>query len=63
MTDERKLPGGRLGRFARLAALGARTGASLLRGESATDAAAKKAAPVKKAAKKKAAVKKATVKK
>ena len=46
MTDERKLPGGRLGRFARLAALGARTGASLLRGESATDAAAKKAAEV-----------------
>lgn len=46
MTDERKLPEGRLGRLARLAAVGARTGASLLRGESAADAAAKKAAEV-----------------
>lgn len=46
MTHEKKLPEGRLGRLARLASVGARTGASLLRGESAADAAAKKAAEV-----------------
>ncbi|MRG96549.1 ABC1 kinase family protein [Polyangium spumosum] len=44
MTDERKIPEGRLGRLARLAAVGARTGASLIRGNSAADAAAHKAA-------------------
>lgn len=46
MTDERKIPEGRLGRLARLAAVGARTGASLLRGNAAADAAANKAAEV-----------------
>ena len=30
MTDERKLPTGRIGRFARIAAIGVRTGAGLL---------------------------------
>ncbi|MDI1450733.1 AarF/ABC1/UbiB kinase family protein [Polyangium sp. 6x1] len=44
MTDERKIPEGRLGRLARLAAVGARTGASLIRGTSAADTAANKAA-------------------
>jgi len=44
MTDERKIPEGRLGRLARLAAVGARTGASLIRGTSGADAAANKAA-------------------
>jgi predicted unusual protein kinase regulating ubiquinone biosynthesis (AarF/ABC1/UbiB family) len=44
MTDERKIPEGRLGRLVRLAGVGARTGASLLRGQSAQEIAAKKAA-------------------
>lgn len=43
MSDEREVPGGRLGRMARLAALGARTGAGLIldkSGEGAAQAAA-----------------------
>ncbi len=45
MTDERRVPGGRLGRLGQLARLGARTGASLLL-SSTGDAAAKRAAEV-----------------
>lgn len=45
MTDERKLPAGRFGRLARLADLGARTGANLLFKRDSGDA-AKKAAEV-----------------
>lgn len=44
MTNEKKIPEGRLGRFVRLAGVGARTGVSLLRGSSAADVAAEKAA-------------------
>ena len=45
MSDSRKIPGSRLGRLARLASVGARTGANILMGrESAADAVAKKAA-------------------
>lgn len=44
MTIEKKIPEGRLGRFVRLAGVGARTGVSLLRGSSAADVAAEKAA-------------------
>jgi predicted unusual protein kinase regulating ubiquinone biosynthesis (AarF/ABC1/UbiB family) len=47
MTDERKIPEGRLGRFVRLAGVGARTGASLLLSKSSPgEAAAQKAAEV-----------------
>ncbi|UQA58692.1 ABC1 kinase family protein [Polyangium aurulentum] len=47
MTDERKIPEGRLGRFVRLAGVGARTGASLLFSKSSpSEAAAQKAAEV-----------------
>jgi len=46
MTDERKIPEGRLGRLVRLAGVGARTGASLLRGQSGKEIAAQKAAEV-----------------
>jgi predicted unusual protein kinase regulating ubiquinone biosynthesis (AarF/ABC1/UbiB family) len=47
MTDERKIPEGRLGRFVRLAGVGARTGASLLFSKSTpSEAAAQKAAEV-----------------
>lgn len=46
MTDERKIPEGRLGRLVRLAGVGARTGASLLRGQSGKELAAQKAAEV-----------------
>jgi len=45
MQNERRLPASRVNRFARLAALGARTGASLMRGKGA-DAAAAQAAEV-----------------
>lgn len=44
MTIEKKIPEGRLGRFVRLASVGARTGVSLLRGTSAGEVAAEKAA-------------------
>lgn len=44
MTNERKIPEGRLGRFVRLASVGARTGVSLLRSSSPADVAAEKAA-------------------
>lgn len=44
MTNEKKIPEGRLGRFVKLAGVGARTGVSLLRGSSAADVAAEKAA-------------------
>lgn len=44
MTNEKKIPEGRLGRFVRLAGVGARSGVSLLRGSSAADVAAEKAA-------------------
>ncbi len=44
MTNEKKIPEGRLGRFVRLASVGARTGVSFLRGASAGDVAAQKAA-------------------
>jgi predicted unusual protein kinase regulating ubiquinone biosynthesis (AarF/ABC1/UbiB family) len=44
MTIEKKIPEGRLGRFVRLAGVGARTGVSLLRGTSAAEVAAEKAA-------------------
>jgi predicted unusual protein kinase regulating ubiquinone biosynthesis (AarF/ABC1/UbiB family) len=44
MTNEKKIPEGRLGRFVRLAGVGARTGVSFLRGSSAADVAAEKAA-------------------
>ncbi len=45
MTTEKKIPEGRLGRFVRLAGVGARTGVSLLRGSSSTaEIAAEKAA-------------------
>jgi predicted unusual protein kinase regulating ubiquinone biosynthesis (AarF/ABC1/UbiB family) len=44
MTNEKKIPEGRLGRFVKLASVGARTGVSLLRGASAADVAAEKAA-------------------
>ncbi|MEZ4454510.1 MAG: AarF/ABC1/UbiB kinase family protein [Nannocystaceae bacterium] len=43
MGDDRKLPTGRLGRFARLAGVGARTGASLLFGRGDDDVALKAA--------------------
>ncbi len=43
MADERKIPGGRLGRLARLAAVGIRTGASMLRDHDGRDAAQKAA--------------------
>src|SRR5262245_56086881 len=46
MTQERKLPEGRLGRFTRLAKLGARTGASLLLSGAGGAAAAAQAAAV-----------------
>jgi predicted unusual protein kinase regulating ubiquinone biosynthesis (AarF/ABC1/UbiB family) len=39
MSDERKIPAGRLGRLARLADLGARTGASVLLRRGSDDAA------------------------
>ncbi|HEY5375236.1 MAG TPA: AarF/UbiB family protein, partial [Polyangiaceae bacterium] len=45
MTDDRKIPEGRVGRFVRLAGLGARTSASLLFSKSA-DSAAERAAEV-----------------
>lgn len=44
MTNEKKIPEGRFGRFVKLAGVGARTGVSLLRGSSAADVAAEKAA-------------------
>jgi len=44
MTNEKKIPEGRLGRFVRLASVGARTGVSLLRSSSPADVAAEKAA-------------------
>jgi len=44
MTNEKKIPEGRFGRFVKLAGVGARTGVSFLRGSSAADVAAEKAA-------------------
>jgi predicted unusual protein kinase regulating ubiquinone biosynthesis (AarF/ABC1/UbiB family) len=44
MTNEKKIPEGRLGRFVRLASVGARTGVGFLRGASAGEVAAEKAA-------------------